>query len=385
MNTLTLRGITWNHSRAFPPLVATAQRFEELHPGVQIEWRKRTLHEFGHQSLATLARDFDLLVIDHPMCGDAEAQGILTNLLPLLSPSEIDDQNGDSMGSSWASYLFHDGLYALPIDAAAPAASFRPDLLDRHELPEPQSWRDVISLARRGWVRMPGFPPDLFLNFLGLCVSHGSPVAQTPDELADHTVGAACLEMLREIAALMPDDIFQMNPPALYELMAAEDTVAYCPFAYTYSNYSRPGFGARHLRFSGLVSLDDGTPMRSVLGGTGIAVSASCKERALALEYSLFVSGRTCQQTLYGACGGQPARRSAWLDPRLNALTDDFFVRTSKSVETAWVRPRYPGYVGLQETGGTMIAEFCRAHENPEGTLDRLDALYRASIEGTAV
>jgi len=27
-----------DHSRALPPLVATAQRFEELHPGVRIQW-----------------------------------------------------------------------------------------------------------------------------------------------------------------------------------------------------------------------------------------------------------------------------------------------------------------------------------------------------------
>jgi multiple sugar transport system substrate-binding protein len=72
MKQALLRGITWNHSRALPPLVATAQRFEEQHPGVRIQWEKRSLHEFGHADLATLAHTFDLLVIDHPMVGDAE-------------------------------------------------------------------------------------------------------------------------------------------------------------------------------------------------------------------------------------------------------------------------------------------------------------------------
>jgi hypothetical protein len=31
-----LRGITWNHSRGFVPMVATAQRFSELNPSVEI-------------------------------------------------------------------------------------------------------------------------------------------------------------------------------------------------------------------------------------------------------------------------------------------------------------------------------------------------------------
>lgn len=32
MSGLSLRGITWNHSRALPPLIAAAQGFEEQHP-----------------------------------------------------------------------------------------------------------------------------------------------------------------------------------------------------------------------------------------------------------------------------------------------------------------------------------------------------------------
>jgi hypothetical protein len=68
-----LRGITWNHSRAFPPLAAAAQRFEELHPQISIVWDKRSLDEFGHASLdefghaslAEFTRAYDLLIVDH--------------------------------------------------------------------------------------------------------------------------------------------------------------------------------------------------------------------------------------------------------------------------------------------------------------------------------
>jgi multiple sugar transport system substrate-binding protein len=161
--------------------------------------------------------------------------------------------------------------------------------------------------------------------------------------------------------------------------MASEETIAYCPFAYTYSNYSRKGFAANHVRFSNPVAMDRSTPMRTVLGGTGIAISASCKETALALEYSLFVSGQTCQRTLYGICGGQPARRSAWHDSLLNQMTDEFFLRTAASVETAYVRPRYRCYVGLQERAGEAIVEYSRDHGNTQKALDQIDALYRAS------
>ena len=157
----SLRGITWNHSRAFPPLVATAQRFEETHPGVRIQWEKRSLHEFGHADITTLAHNFDLLVIDHPMAGDAEATGVLIDLRSLLSSEEIEDLRDDSIGPSFSSYIYQDKLYALPIDAAAPAASFRPDLFEQHDLKEPELWEEVTALARSGWVRMPAFSADL--------------------------------------------------------------------------------------------------------------------------------------------------------------------------------------------------------------------------------
>jgi multiple sugar transport system substrate-binding protein len=379
MKQVSLRGITWNHSRALPPLVATAQRFEELHPGVRIQWEKRSLHEFGHADIVTLARNFDLLVIDHPIAGDAEASGALTDLLLMLSSVEIKDLQQDSIGPSISSYFYHHKLYALPIDAAAPAASFRPDLLSPLGLEEPKTWADVISLARLGLVRMPAFSADLFLNFMGLCVSLGGSVACSSEQLVDPDIGAHCLELLHELAALMPDEIYSLNPITLYERMAKEDSIAYCPFAYTYSNYSRDGFGAKHVRFSNPVSMDRDTPMRTVLGGTGIAISASCKDTALALEYSLFVAGQTCQRTLYGMCGGQPARRSAWNDSVLNQITDDFFLRTAASVETAYVRPRYPGYVGLQARAGEAIVEYCKQRGSTQKTLEQMDALYRLS------
>jgi multiple sugar transport system substrate-binding protein len=384
MKPIILRGITWNHSRALPPLVATAQRFEELHPGVQIEWKKRTLHEFGHQDLISLARDFDLLVIDHPMAGDAEKHKVILDLLPILSASELNDVRGDSIGPSFASYIYHDALWALPIDAAAPAASLRPDLFEKHGLKEPENWRDVLTLAKLGWARMPAFSADLFLNFMGLCVSRGATIAGDPERLVSSTTGAECLEMLRELASLMPPGIYNTNPIALYEQMAAGNEIAYCPFAYTYSNYSRKGFGNHHVRFCNPVALNDGTPIRTVLGGTGIAISSSCKERSLAVDYSLFVAGRTCQQTLYGVTGGQPARRSAWENKALNALTDNFFSRTSESIEAAYVRPRYLGYVSLQESGGNLIAGFCKGKQKAQQTMNELDALYRETLKGHA-
>lgn len=377
---IELKGIAWNHSRALPPLVATAQRFGELHPDVEITWEKRSLHAFGHASLPELAEAFDLLVVDHPMMGDAAATGTLVDLSELINADEMRDMQSDSVGHSFESYLYGDSLFALPIDAAAPAASFRPDLLALAGFELPTQWSEVLRIARRGLVRMPGFPADLFLNFMGLCVSNGSSVADGPAHLFERTVALESLDELRELASLMPHEFYEWNPIKLYEQMSSRDDFAYCPFAYTYSNYSRAGFAQHHLRFGQPPSLNDGTSMRTVLGGTGLAISTRCRQRSVAIQYGLYVAGRASQSTLYGVCGGQPSRRSAWQDEELNRLTDRFFERTLESIETAYVRPRYPGYVGLQEKAGFAIAEYLRNGGNAGKQLDQVDALYRTSL-----
>ena len=86
-----LTGIAWDHSRAFPPLVATAQRYEETHPGVRIRWEKRTLDEFGHTPIDQLAPKFDLIVIDHPWAGFAFEKNLVHDLKPLLSPATLNE------------------------------------------------------------------------------------------------------------------------------------------------------------------------------------------------------------------------------------------------------------------------------------------------------
>jgi multiple sugar transport system substrate-binding protein len=68
MKSWVLKGITWNHSRALPLLVAAA-KFEEYHPNVRVLWEKRSLHEFGHSTLAELAHASGFLVVDDPMMG----------------------------------------------------------------------------------------------------------------------------------------------------------------------------------------------------------------------------------------------------------------------------------------------------------------------------
>jgi multiple sugar transport system substrate-binding protein len=376
---VTLRGITWDHSRGFLPMVATAQRFHERHPDVDIAWSKRSLQEFADRPLKELAEQFDLLVIDHPWVGLVAQHRILLNLAELIPPAFLSDQESNSVGKSHASYQFDEGQWALAIDAAAPVSAFRQDLLERAGLGCPRSWSDVIELGRKGLLGCPSIPLDVYGNFLNLCASAGEELFASPHEVVSRDGGIAALERLKELASVVPDRFSSINPIRCCEAMSESDEIAYCPFTYGYNNYSRPGYARKVVEFGPVVSIAPPVTPSSMLGGTGLAISANCKNVDTAIEYLVFVAAPETQCGLYFQSGGQPGHRSAWLDPRVNAASSNHFQKTLSTLDQAFVRPRYAGYLDFQDRAGVPIHHFLREGGRPADVLETLNRLYRES------
>ena len=147
-----LRGITWDHSRGYLPMVATAQRFAELHPDARIQWEKRSLQQFADWPIEKLARHYDLLVIDHPFVGYASENDVLLPLDEHVPAAFLAEQAASSVGPSHASYFYGGHQWALAIDAATPVAGFRRDLLERAGAVPPTTWAELLDLASRGLV-----------------------------------------------------------------------------------------------------------------------------------------------------------------------------------------------------------------------------------------
>lgn len=375
-----LTGIAWDHSRALPPLVATAQRYEETHPGVRIEWRKRTLDEFGHAPIGNLVADFDLVVIDHPWSGYCFSRGLVHDLRPLLPADDLAGLATGCVGESHRSYEWEGKLLALAIDAATPAPSWRPDLMDLAGEAQPESWDDLVGLARRGHAVIPAFNADLFLHFCMLLSALAPESLTDPGEIAPRGAAIDALELLAELTAPMPGKIYSMNPIQVAEWMTTTDDVAYNAFAYTYHNYARPGFSRYPLRFGNLPPLVRGGPrLRSIIGGTGIAISARCQHPETALDYARFVASPEVQNGIYFSAGGQPAALAAWLDPETDRRAGGFFSGTMATQTEAIVRPRYDGYVPIQTEGGILLQEHLRDGRDARSTIDAMDRLYRMS------
>ena len=94
---------------------------------------------------------------------------------------------------------------------------------------------------------------------------------------------------------------------------------------------------------------------------------------------SSWIAGAGCQKALFTASGGQPAHAAAWEDDACNAMTRDFFRGTRRTLETAWLRPRYDGYMGLQDRAGTIVHRCLTGEATVADTIRALDAAYRES------
>jgi len=379
-----LTGSTWGHSRGYTPMVATAQRFHETHPSIRIAWTRRTLQAFADFSIDALAEEYDLLVIDHPWIAHAAAHEVLAPLDDLLPAALWRELEENQVGPSLRSYRFDDACWAVPIDAASPVSSYRPDLLAARGVDAPRTWDELLALADRGRVVMPAIPLDLLGHFNMLCGALGEEPFNHEDRVVGDAAGVEALATLRDLASRMPQRIFELNPIQVYEAMTTSDAYDYCLSGYGYSNYTRAGYAEHALRFTTMPLFANGAQLRGTLGGAGLAISARCRHPHAAAQYVAYVAGRACQQGLYLEAGGQPAHREAWLSDHANRLCPDYFSRTLADLDHAMLRPQYDGYLYYQDHACQPVWRFVKDGGDARAVLDEINELYRRSRTGRA-
>jgi len=378
---ITLKGITWDHARGYDPLIAASELYFK-EKGIQVEWQKRSLTNFGDQSLEELSKQFDLIIMDHPHVGVAEASQCLLPLNDLLNSSILNAVKISSAGPSYESYNYHNKQWALPIDAAMQCASYRADLMQNDILPT--SWEEVFILAKtlaakKLYIGMALCPTDCLCSFLSLTAQKGSPIQENNEALnnellVEPSIGLKALTMLRSMRDAFHPKALDWNPIALYDYMAEQNDIAYSPLAFCYTNYSRTGFRKNILNYHTAPEINN-----AVLGGAGIAITSSCSNVHEAANYAAWICSDDVQSNIYVNAQGQPGNKIAWENKQANALTNNFFASTMPSLTNAYVRPRYQGWPKFQ----TFLGETIHAHllhdTAPALVLEKLQTAYTAS------
>ncbi len=374
MTGIRLRGMTWDHPRGYDPLVACSALYKD-HNGVEITWEKRSLQDFESFPVEELAQRYDLIVIDHPHAGQVAREGCL---YPLDQPGFSAERRAmlaGSVGLSYQSYVFDGRLWALPLDAATQVQAWRPDMLDS----APETWGEVIALARAGKVVQPLRAPHSLMCVMTLAANLGWQPGDNGEDFMPRAVGEAAIGQLAELAGHLDKRCFSFDPIAALDLMADRDDLACCPLVYGYVSYAHVDFRANRLAFADIPCLGSSGPLGSVLGGTGLAVSARSTQHEAALKFAYWITSGDIQRGPYAAAGGQPGHVAAWLDPAVDHAANGFYSRTRATLEGAMLRPRHDGYMAFQDKAARLIVEGLLAKVPARGIVEDVNRVARGT------
>jgi multiple sugar transport system substrate-binding protein len=212
-------------------------------------------------------------------------------------------------------------------------------------------WDEVVAEARKGGVALSLAGPHAALSFLSICAAFGEPPAvRDPKILVSEALGAEVFDVLSSIYAHAEKSVLALNPIGILAHMATHDDVRLVPLVYGYVNYTQLG-----LKFADAPKGYAG--IGSALGGTGIGISTRCRVTPELLTHLRWLLSETAQQSYIPAHDGQPSRRSAWHDPAVNAAWGDFYSTTAQTLESAYVRPRYSGYIAWQSAASEYLRD----------------------------
>ncbi|MCY7349213.1 MAG: extracellular solute-binding protein, partial [Cytophagaceae bacterium] len=343
--------------------------------------------KYRFQVVDDLARQYDLLLVDHPFIRTAARNGLFVPMGDYVPTLELVTLQEQSAGPSFKSYLYDDHLWALPVDAATQVSVARIDWFAREGRTLPANWGEVVLLAKEtggatsGKVGMPMAPMGLLCGFFSLYANQFEPPFIEDEWAIDTEKAAFVCQQLKDLYDIIGPEYLTQYPVALLNRMAQTDTLVYMPICFGYANYGMAGYAANRLTFGPLPGSrpNAARPDGATLGGVGITVSASSKYIETAVDYCRWVAGAECQSTIYALAGGQPANRVAWESPLLNSLTTNFYENTRETLEKAFVRPRFDGFHHFQTEAARLLQQFLRDGLPPEPVINQLKSTFETA------
>jgi multiple sugar transport system substrate-binding protein len=359
---IRLSVLNWKNRRATAPVAAAIKAYRGDHPDVEISQVIRPLSDFEHQGIEQVAKDHDIVIFDHPFCGAIAASECFLTLDDRLPELAFMSAGMNYIGPSLATYRFRDRVWGLPIDGATQHALVRKDLLGALNANLPTTHADVLKLGRQArkqgkYLGTPVETPHALMSIFAYMANLGAPVDASDERLLSIPKESfiKAFDAVRHVLDLSPPEALGWNSIDLHEQMVARNDVVYAPVVYGYATYgesdnSSPlGFGP----FPGMAApYHAGT----AIGGTAMGISRHSQHQDAALAFARYMASEAVQANLVADHHGQPGGRLGWQNPGMDARYNGFFSAVTSTIDDAWTRPRYKGYVEFQRLGGEAIA-----------------------------
>lgn len=211
----------------------------------------------------------------------------------------------------------------------------------------------------------------------------GSPMQRLDDKMLDPAVFEATLGYIRQLVELSNPESREWNPIQTYDAMVTRDDLVYLPMAFGYTNYSRTGV-TQPLTFANIAGPGKDPRAGAILGGAGCAISAQCQNVEAAVTYLTWVHQPSHQAGDYFVQGGQPGLRAAWVNPSVNAACGDFFANTLETIDKAWLRPRFDGFIHAYEHMALLVHRWLKDGGDTAALIADANDTYARACEAAA-
>ena len=376
-----ITGVTFAHPRITRPLRRISEAFNALSDTVDVMWNEHPLEAFEELSLCDLSERYDIFAFDHPLIGDALRGDCLVNLEQerpglsrLLGPQ--------GLGPSLSSYQVGDeALYGVPFDGAAQVAAYVRSEFE--SLPRPRSLDELIAFTQergRGSVVIPLRPAHAGCTLMTIAASIAPLSARDSRFFIDPTRLSASYSMLSTLTKHVSPESFELDPIEMLNEMAADSDILYSPFTFGYGTYASALNLGRTIGFEDSLQVS-ASPNRAIMGGAGIGVSTKSPHKEVAIDFVNFLISSPSAHELLQAERGQSGLRSQWKSTLDSDMHKYFFEPTRNSMETGFVRPRYPGFVSFLKGFGSLFRQANKENMEPETFVRLATELFEQKCE----
>lgn len=364
-------------------MAALLREFEATHPGVRV--REEVLpsssdqqHQFYVMTLEGRQAPFDVMAVDTVWVQEFARSGWIMPLDNLLPAAERERYfQGPLLAST-----FQGRLYAMPWYIDAGVLYYRRDLLDRYGFSAPQTWPELVTIARtildaEQDPRLAGFVwqgkqyEGLICVALEFLRSSGSELWE-----GDEALASTALQFMRDLIAkdgITPLAVATADEEGTRHLFGDGRAIFLRNWPYAWSLFQQEGSAVKGKVGIAPLPTFPGHAGVPTLGGWTLAVPTRAPHPQAATDLIRYLSSPDVQRRMALEIGYKPVRRDLYDDDRL--VRAQPWLRDLQPVFlAAKPRPVTPYYLMLSQLAQPELSAVVVGMKSPEEALRSIRA-----------
>jgi multiple sugar transport system substrate-binding protein len=336
---------------------------------------------------------YDLIMLDDPWFPRFASQNFLTDLAPFYQKKNLAGPDDDFVKSSLAlcRHPYESGaFYALPYVGNSQLFFYRRDLFEKHNLPRPATWQEVLSAAKvidekekngspsggrvHGYVMRAAQGNAVVADFMPIFWAYGAEMFDAEGKpVVNSAEGVEALKFMLELGKYAPNGYVSFNADEVSAHLLQGTAAMSINWPAWISAFSDPAKSKviGKMEFVNMPSAKN--PGRAEIGNWLIAIPKGSTKADAAFDFLLWAT-QAEQMKKSAIAGNPPTRKSLFKDAELLAKFPAYPAQLA-SLESSKPRPRTPLWNEIENIFGIFLSKANSGALTPE------EAMNQANVE----